>query len=190
MPAKRAYRPDARIAERLDDLLAAGVTVEEAWKVHPAYRDYEVSDQGRVRRLTTRTNTVAGRVLRPHVNRGYRVTRIGGKEVRIHVMVLETFVGPRPDGHWACHADDDKENNGLANLRWAPYAANYQDWAGNGGGRDGTKCYAAKLTEDSVVEIRQAYAAGGTSYAKLAALHGVDKSAIALAVKRHTWKHV
>lgn len=163
----------------------------ERWLVHPVYIDYEVSDHGRVRRATPGRNTAVGRLLHPHLNSdGYRVTRLRRKEQRIHVLVLETFVGQRPDGHWACHADDNKENNLLTNLRWAPYAENYSDWTRNGGGRHGTRCYAAKLTEPDVLEIRNVYSMGHTSYSELAKRYGVDRTAIAQAVTRQTWKHV
>lgn len=46
---------------------------------------------------------------------------------RIHSLVLEAFVGPRPDGMEGCHNDGDPANNHLANLRWDTRAANNQD---------------------------------------------------------------
>jgi len=163
----------------------------EVWRMHPELTDYEVSNHGRVRRLTARTNTTAGRILRPHLNKdGYRVTRIAGKERRIHILVLETFIGKRPEGHWACHADDRKENNRLSNLRWAMYAENYKDWVKNGGGRHGAKAYCAKLSEADVIAIRAQYARGGISYRQLAKEYGVDHSTIGYAVKAATWKHI
>ncbi len=38
---------------------------------------------------------------------------------RVHELVLETFVGPRPSPNaWAVHLDGDRANNALQNLRW------------------------------------------------------------------------
>lgn len=33
-------------------------------------------------------------------------------------LVLETFVGPKPEGKKACHKDNDKTNNRVENLYW------------------------------------------------------------------------
>jgi hypothetical protein len=46
----------------------------------------------------------------------------------IHRLVLESFVGPRPNGLEACHyPDPDKWNNHLANLRWDTHGENARD---------------------------------------------------------------
>ena len=47
-------------------------------------------------------------------------------------LVLEAFVGPRPDGHECCHYDDDPMNNHLSNLRWDTRSANSFDAIRNG----------------------------------------------------------
>lgn len=58
----------------------------------------------------------------------------GGSVVRarVHRLVLEAFVGPCPEGQQACHADDDKANNSLINLRWDSPSANAADMRRNG----------------------------------------------------------
>lgn len=45
----------------------------------------------------------------------------------VHQIVLEVFVGPRPDGMEACHNDGDSMNNRLDNLRWGTRASNSAD---------------------------------------------------------------
>lgn len=46
----------------------------------------------------------------------------------VHRLILETFVGPRPDGKEACHfPDHDKSNNALSNLRWDTHDENIRD---------------------------------------------------------------
>ncbi|MGC5078489.1 HNH endonuclease signature motif containing protein [Agrococcus sp. DT81.2] len=47
--------------------------------------------------------------------------------VRVHHLVLEAFVGPRPDGMFGCHWNDDPYDNRLENLRWATPSANSLD---------------------------------------------------------------
>lgn len=49
---------------------------------------------------------------------------------------------------------------------------------------------AAKLTAKRVKEIREKYAAGGTSYHKLAHEYGVSPAAIRNVVKRVYWQEV
>jgi hypothetical protein len=121
-----------------------------------ATRDgYEVSTVGRVRSLDRvvisqrRVRTAAGRArsmprefrqawkgqllsANRHIQ-GYPVVTLGGRgSVRVHRLMLETFVGPCPDGMEACHHDDDRRNNRLANLRWDTRRANQQDKLRNG----------------------------------------------------------
>lgn len=50
----------------------------------------------------------------------------------VHHLVLETFVGLRPEGTETCHHDDDPANNKLANLRWDNRQSNIDDRARNG----------------------------------------------------------
>lgn len=100
---------------------------------------YEVSDLGRVRsidRVVERGNgllVVKGRVLAawPTPPMGYRAVTLskGGKtkKVRVHNLVLEAFVGPRPCGLMGCHDDGDLNNNLLSNLRWDTQASNVSD---------------------------------------------------------------
>lgn len=47
---------------------------------------------------------------------------------RVHRLVLEAFIGPRPAGMVCCHEDDNPGNNALANLRWDTPTANMHDY--------------------------------------------------------------
>ena len=42
-------------------------------------------------------------------------------------LVLEAFVGPRPKGYDACHADDNPLDDRLVNLRWDTHSENMMD---------------------------------------------------------------
>jgi len=52
-----------------------------------------------------------------------------GKHNRlVHDLVLEAFVGPRPDGHQGRHhPDPTRTNNALTNLSWGTQSDNMQD---------------------------------------------------------------
>lgn len=116
----------------------------QTWLPVPGYEGlYEVSDHGNVRsvpRVVTSPRCVrlyAGTLLRTSTSpRGYAQVRLseGGKSRSrtVHALVLEAFAGPRPDGLVACHADDNKADNSLANLRWDTHSANAADRVRNG----------------------------------------------------------
>lgn len=52
-----------------------------------------------------------------------RVT-IGSRSYNVHVLVAETFIGPRPDGMQIDHIDRDGTNNHVSNLRYVTPAEN------------------------------------------------------------------
>ena len=98
------------------------------WKPWPRDERYLVSDQGQIRGLK-------GRVLKPGPcgQGGYRkVSTVPNPNQRVDYMVLETFVGPRPEGHEVLHANDDQSDNRLENLRWGTHVENCQDRRRNG----------------------------------------------------------
>jgi len=73
------------------------------------------------------------------MGQGYRkinvVRRTPGKkfdQVKIAIMVLETFVGPRPLGMDSCHTNDVKTDDRLINLRWDTPRENQLDLVRNG----------------------------------------------------------
>lgn len=84
---------------------------------------YLVSDEGDVWSIRS------GRVLRPgRKSSGHLSVALGkGNSRDIHVLVLETFVCPRPSGAVGRHLDGDPGNNKLHNLEWSTYRVNGQD---------------------------------------------------------------
>jgi HNH endonuclease len=82
------------------------------WKMS-SYPPYEVSDSGFVR------NSLTGRILKSFKTgkyRNYHAVDICGKTKKVHLLVLETFIGPAPIGMLGCHRDDNTDNNVLTNL--------------------------------------------------------------------------
>jgi hypothetical protein len=104
----------------------------ETWLPVPGWdARYEVSNHGRVYSLRSRkmlkTFTEASGHQRLDLMRD-RVRR----PVRVHILVLEAFVGPRPQGMEACHGNGDPSDNRLSNLRWGSKSENTKDRVGHG----------------------------------------------------------
>lgn len=113
----------------------------ESWRpVAGLDGQYEVSDLGRVVSLRN-----GGRLVRKlHVDAcGYlRITiKVGGRTInrRVHGLVAEAFIGPRPDGLVVRHIDGDSLNNRPANLRYGTVAENAQDMLRHGRQRNARK---------------------------------------------------
>lgn len=90
---------------------------------------YEVSTHGRLRR--------GDRFLKGSPIKSGHIDvslHMGRKRFRryIHTLVLEAFIGPRPDNMEACHWDGDPANNRLDNLRWDTHANNVADTVRHG----------------------------------------------------------
>ena len=105
-----------------------------------------------------------------------------------HVLVLEAFVGLRPEGTQGAHWDRDPGNNRLSNLRWATPQENSDDKARHGTIVRGEDQVTAKLTNAAVAEIREAI--GRTSRAELAGKYGVGVWTIGVVQRRKAWRHV
>jgi hypothetical protein len=117
---------------------------------------YEISSFGRVKSL--HCGVRSGVTLKPRMGtKGYLVVSLSNgikQTFSIHKLVLEAFVGPRPDGHECCHGDGDPTNNCLSNLRWDTQLANYADKVKHGTHCAGERNGRAKLTPEVVRAIR------------------------------------
>lgn len=108
------------------------------WRPVVGFEDrYRISDDGQVVAVAAPGRGRRGydRPLRGSPSReGYqRVTLFPGRVLRaVHHLVLEAFVGPRPPGALGLHADDDRSNNHVANLRWGTPSDNALDQVRNG----------------------------------------------------------
>lgn len=115
----------------------------EEWRPIPGFDGrYEVSDQGRVRSL------IRGRILSPKPERhsGYMCIELRpqprlAKTLRVHRLVLEAFVGPRPDGMLARHLNGNPTDNRLANLAWGTPLENAADTTRHGTHNNGRKTH-------------------------------------------------
>lgn len=62
---------------------------------------------------------------------GYMSVHIRGIIYKVHRIVLETFVGPCPDGMECDHKDRNRSNNHIENLRWVTKAENQHNTSKN-----------------------------------------------------------
>ena len=110
-------------------------------------------------------------------------------KARVHVLVLEAFVGPRPEGLWGLHRDGNPANNLPGNLYWGTPTENVADARRHGTLPQGSRVHLSKLDEGQVKEI-QSLLADGTPRAEIARRFGVRPSTITFIAKGETWKHV
>lgn len=174
--------------------------MSEAWLPVVGYEGfYDVSDLGRVRTVRRTVacrafggqRTVYSKVIASCVNeRGYLHACLckGGikKTKRIHVLVLEAFVGPRIAGMHACHNDGNPQNNRLENLRWDTIRGNFADKRKHGTWQGGDNNAWHILTEAQALEILRSTESG----AALAKRFGVSQSAVWRIRRGRNWKHL
>jgi hypothetical protein len=162
---------------------------------------YLVSSLGRVRSLERLVwvpvlevfRPLRGRILKPQIVSGYPMycLHIDGMERRRHAhrLVLETFVGPCPQGMQGCHNDGNPLNPALQNLRWDTAKGNQADRIRHGTAIRGEAMAAAKLSEEDVREIRRLSEAG-MNQSELSRRFSVSRRLIGWVVDRSYWRHV
>lgn len=175
------------------------LTANEVWLPVTGYEGwYSVSNLGRVRRDRSGKSTTVGKVLRPGKDEwGYLAVVLcrtdGGKSRKIHLMVAEAFIGPRPTGFQINHKNGNITDNRPENLEYATPSQNIKhayDVLGRKKVRMiGTKNGMAKMNEQSISEIRSLKESGWTQRA-IAKRFGVSQSLIYQICKRKKWSHV
>lgn len=145
------------------------ITVE--WRSVNGHPGYEVSNDGRVR-------NASGRVLKPMLTgqkrKQYYTVRFSTKpriDAKVHHLVLEAFVGPRPPGKVGRHRNDVSTDNRLDNLTWGTASQNAIDRVRNG------KSAQQVLTTQQASEIARRRAAGEVGKA-LAIEFGVSQQTV------------
>lgn len=173
----------------------------ETWKPIVGHEEcYQVSDLGRVRSVMKKQGTHPGRTLKPKPhNAGYLVACLYGSDKPsyrlIHTLVLEAFVGPRPDGVVAHHIDGDKHNNRLDNLTWFGNGENiahaYRVLNTASRNRPKGELHGeSKLTAEQVLEMRRMYATGEYSQTTLATKFGIVQPHVSRIIRGESWAHL
>ena len=95
--------------------------------------------------------TYRGKVLKQYKEHRYLVVAApNAVAAKVHHLVLEAFVGPRPDGAVGCHGKKGVLVNEIGNLRWDSVSEN---------NRDITRHGKRMLNFDTAEEIRRRYKA-------------------------------
>lgn len=177
----------------------SGIELREAWKPIPGYVGrYEASDMGRVRSITRRTPSKGGSTRLNHGRvltatpdkKGYlRLSLSRGPNIVtrwVHQLILEAFVGAKPDGMVALHANNNPADNRLLNLSWGTPKQNSAQMARDGRSLRGERNPTAKLRAKDIAAIIAARAAGATQQ-QVADQFGVDRTLISKIERGFAW---
>lgn len=171
--------------------------MEATWMPIKGFEDaYEVSDQGEIRSIGRMRKRGAGQswqegqLMKQWTQGSYLycdLRKNGTKtKARVHVVVLEAFIGKRPSGMLACHNNGDPLDNRLCNLRWATAQENMADKLKHGTHKFGSANPKAKLTE---LEAQKIKLATGT-YSEIAKQYGVCKATVTHIKSGRNWAHL
>lgn len=142
----------------------------EIWKVYPNNTNYVISNMGRIKRAKDsnpcgKHRAIAykkDKILKPSISvYGYctKVLSTSDKKkqnIQIHRAVLETFVGPCPEGMECNHKDVNPLNNNLSNLEWMTHQENANhSWVNGRISIKGERIGISKLKEGEVWLIKK-----------------------------------
>lgn len=136
--------------------------MKEVWKIIEEAPDYAVSNFGRIKRITTKSNAKAGHIKTARIGaHGYDQVSLStdGKTITrsIHRLVCRAFHGrPPTPKHEAAHRDGNRRSNLSDNLRWLTPKENAADKKRHGTYPDqrGELSHKAILTAAEVQIIR------------------------------------
>lgn len=184
----------------------------EIWKDVVGHEgEYQVSDFGRVKSLgvfkTIRGiwNRHTGKIIKGTIDKkGYVATELSIKEKKrksyfVHRLVLEAFVGFRPEGYECRHLDGNPANNRLENICWGTPQENADDRNKHGSSRVGCERLdsrgidnpSCKMNEEKVRLLRKLWDLGEKSnkyLVHLSTFFGLSRSGTRAIVSRRTWK--
>jgi len=162
----------------------------------PWLPDYDISEDGEVRRITpAKTRGAVPYVIKGGDNgKGYLRVKLslpdGSKRgFIVSHLVCEAFHGPKPEASMHCaHWDGDASNNRYTNLRWATAKENVgDDRLRHGRTPRGERNGRCKLTAQQVKEMRGRYTGKYGQAESLAREYGLSSSATHSILKGGNW---
>lgn len=106
----------------------------------------------------------------------------------IHRVLCQVFHGDPPfEGAQALHQDDNKQNNTPENLYWGTHQQNMDDMRRHGNTCNGARSGLAKLTWETVGEIRR-LATSGVIPNRIAKQFGISHRHATLIIRNEMWR--
>lgn len=171
---------------------------EELWRVVPTNHNYAVSNFGRVKRITRRSGTQVGKILRDwhneHSSR-YKVVTLrdssGAKTIRVHSLVAEAFLPTKTPGLQVNHKNGNRLDNRVCNLEYVTPKENTNHSIRLGLKKDisGERNFNNKLSE---IQVREIFFLShqGVTQTDLAKRFGVVPQTISKIKTGLRWKHL
>ncbi len=162
---------------------------QEAWKPVVGRVGFDVSSVGGMRtywkqngpKPSTLTGTPRPMKLNPGKS-GYVQVSMRRDVTLVHILVLEAFVGPRPEIEGmkieARHLNDVRHDNRLENLCWGTQQENIADAKRNGLWKFGEQRKSSQVSDADAVEIRRLYDTGEYFHRELAKMFNVSKGIV------------
>lgn len=162
----------------------------EILKNIPNIKGYKVSNKGKI--WSTKTNKF---LASKSGKGGYKRLHLYNKNpLLVHRLVLETFVGPCPDGMECRHLDGNSNNNNLKNLCWGTKKENMQDAIKHGTHRclyqDGELNLASKLTKQNIKMVVYMYQIGGFAQKEIAKIYNITQPTVSYIINKKIWKGI
>ena len=168
-------------------------------KIIPRFPNYAISKDGRVWSKTREDN-------RGHRQEGQWMKSAALKSVyvdinlhqlgirhtlKIHSLILETYVGPCPTGMECRHLNGIRGDNRLDNLCWGTRSENQKDRIQHNTSNRGERNGLAKLTERDVRMIVYIYQTGlFSTQEEIANIFNINQGTISGVIHRKSWKHL
>jgi hypothetical protein len=166
--------------------------IQEEWKPVVGFEGwYQVSDQGRIRRIRKGANAkLSGPLLFSVGSRGYLICVLckqgERKSVIVHRIVAMAFLGLPGSRKEVNHKDGNKTNNRVENLEWVTSGRNKQHGCDMGLYPLGEQVYNARFGEDDIRSIRRRIR-NGERACDIAQEYGVHRGTIGNIKRRKSW---
>lgn len=180
----------------------------EIWKDIPKYEGrYQVSNWGNVKTLGRLVEESNGRkvfrkeklLTKSLMYKGYEVVKLYKTKEQKNTMFVHKLVGitflENPNNFVELnHKNGIKTDNRVKNLEWCSRSFNvketYRLGLRNPNTYKGEGNKSSKLTEESVLKIREEYSKGGVSFSQLGKKYNIGTSNIGMIISRASWKHI
>jgi hypothetical protein len=166
----------------------------EEWRPVPGFEDYEISETGKLRRVTCARGARVGRIIKARIDNGYPryQLRRDGRTHRLyaHQLVATAFHGECPAGLEVAHGNGIRTDNCASNLSWKTHKDNMSDTLRHGTATIGSRHPKSHITENDVKEIDRLHDETKMSLSSIGRLFGLSYQEVWCITSRYYWEHV